>query len=660
MNLPLDLLAPKALWLLGLLAPLVLLYILKVKRQRLRIASTWLWQQARRDLMARSPFKRLVVQVPLILQALVLIALALAAARPATKGKTLTGDHIAIIVDTSASMSAQDPASGKARIDLAKEAAEKLIAGLPPGSDAMILDAGRDTRIALPPDRDTRRMRQVVSKLTARSVEGDLGAAIALAVGRLKQLGGKRHIVVLTDGNLARPAPLKSAAVPIEVIQVGERVPNAGIVRVDVRAGEDPVLKRTQVQAFLLIANSGDRTRELYVTMRQRNASDTLASRRVLVEPGQKLPVVLTFNPAEGDYGTGLIFDLSPKDAMAVDDVAYGRVPASRKLPVILASAGDPSPWLLRALVSDEHAEVRAGGVTEVLAADTVPHDAFVVIQGACPPTPPGGDLLVVAPPAGDCFGALIGSTVEHPTITSWEHADVRMRFLTLDGVHIAKARLLSPESKRQALITTTEGVIASDISTSARFATLLGFDVGESNWPLKASYVLFLRNVMEQARRHRSSSISGPALAGDPLRVTVPAAVREAKIEAPNGDEATLAARNGLVVVPEVRGVGLYRIGWDKPRSGQVWIPVNLVSAAESDLSTEPQTVSGPDGEVAAKSKDVEAHHDWSWVLAIVALAFIAVDVWWFTRRRRRLSLGSASKPKAPHPGHRSAEGTA
>ncbi len=660
MNLPLDLLAPKALWLLGLLAPLVLLYILKVKRQRLRIASTWLWQQARRDLMARSPFKRLVVQLPLIVQALALIALALAAARPATKGKALTGDHLAIIIDTSASMSTQDRASGKPRIELAKEAAEKLIAGLPPGSDAMILDAGRDTRIALPPDRDTRRMRRVIGKLTARAVEGDLGAAIALAVGRLKQFGGKRHIVVLTDGNLARPAPLTSTAVPIEVIVVGEPADNVAIVRVDVRAGQDPVLKRVQVQAFLLVANYGDRARELYVTMRQQNASDTLASRRVVIKPGEKLPVVLTFNPAEGDYGTGLIFDLSPHDGMAVDDVAYGRVPAGRKLPVVFASAGKQSPWLLRALVSDEDAEVRAGSLSEVLAAATVPHDAFVVIEGACPEAPPGGDLLIVAPPAGDCFGALVGTTIEHPTITSWEHVDVRMRFLTLDGVHIAKARLVRPESKRLALITTTEGVIASDISTSARFATLLGFDVGESNWPLKASYVLFLRNLMEQARRHRSSSISGPALAGAPLRVTVPAAVKEVQIEGPGGDQVTLPARHGLAVVPEMQRVGLYRVHWDESRPGSVWIPVNLVSAAESDLSSELVNAAGPDGAVTARSQELEAHHDWSWVLALAALAFIAFDVWYFTRRRRRLSLGRGSKPMPPHPAATRAEGAA
>ena len=63
MKLPFDVLAPKALWLLALLPPLILLYILKVKRTTLRVASTWLWAQARRDLMARSPFKRLVVQL---------------------------------------------------------------------------------------------------------------------------------------------------------------------------------------------------------------------------------------------------------------------------------------------------------------------------------------------------------------------------------------------------------------------------------------------------------------------------------------------------------------------------------------------------------------------------------------------------------------------
>jgi hypothetical protein len=133
-----ELLAPGGLALLALLVPLVVLYILKIERERKKVASTWLWAMAQRDLMARSPFKRLVAQVPLVLQALALAALALALARPATRGRAFTGDHVAIILDTSASMSAlasgdeevAPVAQGVApvtRLDLARRAAGDIV-----------------------------------------------------------------------------------------------------------------------------------------------------------------------------------------------------------------------------------------------------------------------------------------------------------------------------------------------------------------------------------------------------------------------------------------------------------------------------------------------------------------------------------------------------
>jgi hypothetical protein len=632
-----DLLSPKSLWLLGLLAPLVLLYILKVQRTKLKVASTWLWVQARRDLLARSPFQRFILQLPLILQAIALAALAVAAARPATLGKSLIGDHLAIIIDTSASMSSQDPSSGKTRIELAKEAAHDLVQSLPPGSDAMILDAGRDTRIALPPDRDTRRMHQAIDKIGAREVEGDVAGAIALATNRLQQVGGNRRILVITDGNLARPAPIKSSAIPLELVRVAKPIDNAAIVRVDVRDGEDPAAEREQVQAFLLVGNFGVEKRDLYVTMRQENATDVLASRRVVVEPGEKLPVVLSFYPEPGDYGAPLVFDISPHDFMPVDDVAYGRVPQGRKLPVYLASDREESPWLLRALVSDELAEVRAGTVKELMDQTGVPDDAFVVIDGACPDAAPGGDLLIVDPPGGSCYGTVVGATVESPAITSWEQADVRLRFLTLDDVFVSKAKLLAPDTKRQELIRTDKGTIAADISTSARTITLLSFDVGETSWPLRASFVLFVRNLMEEARRHRSSGMSGPALAGDPLRVSVPAPVEAVKVERPEGgDPLDVKVQGGLAIVPEVERVGLYRVLWEQPRPGQQWVPVNLTSPDESDLTKEPVDTLGPEMSATAPTEGLESHNEWGYVLALAALAFILFDVWWFTRGKK------------------------
>ncbi|MGK4007629.1 VWA domain-containing protein [Sorangium sp. So ce1036] len=664
---PLTLLAPAGLWLLALLGPLVLLYILKIRRTRRRVPSTWLWAAAQRDLMARAPFRKLIAQLPLVLQALALALLALALARPASRGRALTGDHVAIVIDASASMSAAARApSGEAttRIELARQVARDLLAGLTPGSDALVLEAGRDARLVAPLDRDPVRLRAAIDAVAARDVEGDLGAAIALAVDRLRQLGGSRRIVVITDGNLARPAALRGVSLPLEVVTVGDPADNAAIVRVDVRSGSAPVGAagggaegREEVQAFLVVANFGAQPRDLYVTMRQDNASDVLASRRVLVKPGERLPVVLTFRPSPGDYRKGLLFELSPRDALPVDDVAYGRVPAGDRLPVFLASAGkDPggaraaasggAAWLERALASDPMTSVTSGTLAELLAAPALDPDTFVVIDGACPPAPPGGDLLIVNPPRGRCFGTLVGPALERPALTSWDTADPRLRFLTLDGVLVRAASSLTPESATQALIRAQEGTIATDISTASRTGTLLGFDVGESDWPLKASFVLFMRNLLEQARAHRAHGITGPARTGEPLRVSVPGTARDLEATGPAGERLDVALRAGVAVIAETPRAGFYRLAWQGPQAGSVVVPANLTSAAESDLAPRPLAAEGGEVAVSSAAEQPDAHTEWTWLLALAALAFVVVDVWYFTRAPR--SLRGPDRPVA------------
>ncbi|WP_437715404.1 VWA domain-containing protein [Sorangium sp. So ce448] len=663
---PLALLSPGGLWLLALLGPLVLLYILKIKRSRRRVPSTWLWAAAQRDLMARAPFRKLIAQLPLVLQALALALLALALARPASRGRELTGDHVAIVLDTSASMSAaaRGPAGeATTRIELAKQLARDLLSGLAPGSDALIVEAGRDARLVAALDRDLVRLKAAIDPIAARDVEGDLGAAVALGIDRLRQLGGARRVVAITDGNLARPASLRGASLPVEVITVGDPVDNAAIVRVDVRSGSaagdasgasgadgERSEHREEVQAFLVVANFGAQPRDVYVTMRQDNASDVLGSRRVLVKPGERLPVVVTFRPSPGDYRKGLVFELSPRDAMPLDDVAYGRVPAGDKLPVFLASAGrgqggEPpgaqpgapsggSVWLERALASDPMTSVTSGALGDLLGKPGLDPDTFVVIDGACPPDPPGGDLLIVNPPPGRCAGTLVGQTLERPTLTSWDTADPRLRFLTLDGVNLRAASSLKPEAATQELIRAQEGTIATDISTASRTGTLLGFDVGESDWPLKASFVLFVRNLLEQARAHRAHGITGPARTGEPLRVSVPATARDLQATGPAGERLEVAQRAGVAVIAETPRAGFYRLAWQGPQAGSVVVPANLTSVAESDLTPRPLVAEGG-GEVAVSSAagQPDAHVEWTWLLALAALGFVLFDVWYFTR---------------------------
>src|SRR3954465_12146435 len=119
---------PQGLWLLSLLAPLVALYILKVRRERVIVASTWLWQAAARDMLAKSPWQRLRGRLLLLVEALAIAALAIALSRPALSGGQLDSEHLALVVDASASMLAET--NGESRFAAAQAAAARMLSAL--------------------------------------------------------------------------------------------------------------------------------------------------------------------------------------------------------------------------------------------------------------------------------------------------------------------------------------------------------------------------------------------------------------------------------------------------------------------------------------------------------------------------------------------------
>jgi hypothetical protein len=76
----------------------------------------------------------------------------------------------------------------------------------------------------------------------------------------------------------------------------------------------------------------------------------------------------------------------------------------------------------------------------------------------------------------------------------------------------------------------------------------------------------------------------------------------------------------------------------------------VNLTSLEESDLTREPVDAVGPELTITMANEAISAHHEWGWILALVALAFIVFDVWYFTRGRPTAAI--VGRPKAPHGG--------
>jgi von Willebrand factor type A domain/Aerotolerance regulator N-terminal len=647
---PLELKAPSGLWLLSLLLPLVLLYVLKVRRQRMTVSSTWLWAAAARDIAAKNPFKRLVPQVPLALELLALGLLALSLARPATRGGHIAGDHVAIVVDTSASMAAIER-DGRSRLAHAREAASAVIRALGPGAQAVVIDAGRDARVVSAMDSDAKRLEASLAKLEASDAEGRMTQAIATATTQLRPFERGARLVVVSDGALAERDAFASSSLPIELVRVGEPVDNAAIVRLDIASSEDASSRHEQVQAFAMVQNYGQKPRSLYVTLSERNVTEPLASRRIDLAPGERVPVVLSFEPAPGDAGAGLVVELSPHDALVSDDRAYGRVPSGAKLQVVMAPAKG-NAWVARALASDPNVELLGASVGGLANAGVAP-DALIVVDGACPNNLPGADLLFLNPPPGPCATAIVGTSIDNPVVTSWAEVDSRLRFLSLDGVELKSAHRLEADSPQAALVQSREGTLIADASTPGRSATIVGFDVGDSNWPLKASFVLFMRNIVELARSHRLRGAEAPARTGEPYSLRVPVEVSEVLLETPSGAKQKLAARDGLCVIPSLAQGGFYFATFKGKTQGSALFSANLTSERESDLR--PRELTRAQGRPVAERgarELADAVNDWSWVLAALALLLLALDVWWVTRRPRQTLLGAPLRPdRRPEP---------
>jgi uncharacterized membrane protein len=615
---------PSGLWLLGGLGPLVLAYLLRTRRRRLAVPAVFLWREAERDLLARKPFRRLTPEVTLLLEALALALLALALARPTLPGGLVRVEHVAVVVDSGASMSAAF--GGRTRFEAARERAREILARLAPGADALVVEAGHEARAVTGLTGDRRQALLALDRLAVREEQADLPAALALAADRLGGLSGSRRIVLVTDVN-ADVAPV--AKVPLEVERVGSALDNAAVVALELRRAVDPVTARDRADALVSVQNFGDAPLDRFVTLSFRGANAPVASRRLRLEPGERASVVLSFEPGPDDTGKGVVAALAPGDALPADDQAFALVPPGPRLPVVIAPPnGDP--WLERALSADASLDLREAPLG-ALGTASVPKGALVVVVGACPSPPSSGDLLVVAPPPGTCLGARVGAAVRDPRVTWWSDHDPRFRFLTFDDFRVQTANAVDVP-RRASLLRAGEATLVADLGLEGRSGTVVAFRPDDSTWPLQASFVLFVRNVTELARENRVRGVSSVARTGEVLRVPIGAAPQKLELRGPGGSMPGLV-RDGVVLSPAPSRAGFYDVvpagGGDPVAS----VAVDFSSPAESDLRHVP--ASGGDATIANTDGVAPPPSRIAPLVSLGALVALVAEALWLTRAR-------------------------
>ena len=231
--------------LLGLLAgPIIILYMLRLRRREVMVSSTLLWQKLLRDREANAPWQKLRRNLLLILQLIILAALVFALARPFLPTPSIISGSVVVLLDASASMLATDVEP--TRFDAAKAEVAQLISDLGGDSQMTLIKVGQTPTVLAAATNDRTQLQRALDAVQADPADAAWNAAFALATGAAQGFRDGR-IVIISDGGLPDdlpPLPVESIYLPIG--ESGENLAITALATRELRRWHPAVCQRAK------------------------------------------------------------------------------------------------------------------------------------------------------------------------------------------------------------------------------------------------------------------------------------------------------------------------------------------------------------------------------------------------------------------------------
>ncbi len=631
---------PLAFALSALLPVIIALYFLKLRREEQTVPSTYLWQELVRDVAANAPWQRLRPNWLLLLQLLFLAALILALARPFTWTIAASGDHLILVVDTSASMAASDVAPN--RLGAAVDQARRLAAALPAETPVTLIAAGSEVEVLLSGSVDRGRLEQALDSLRAGNGAADVATALELATA-IAAGEAEAQIVLLSDGGVTLPDRLGSS-VDLRYLPVGASGENQAISAFSL----DPGPAGQGVDAFVRVTNYGQEAVERRLTLTVHPAlgagaaGQLVAVRDLLLPPGESVALSVPDVPS----GTVSVeARLEGTDVLALDDRAWAVAPSISGAQIQIVGPGNRFLELGLALlpgveVTTISLEDYEAAWAESSPTDPAPHwltifDAVLPVDGHYPP----GALLFVAPLRSTELFSVTGE-LELPQPRPAGADEPLLRFVDLREVVVQRAaRLPLPAWGRPVVVASgVEGEGALPLLVVGehddRRLAVLAFDLRQSDLPLRVAFPLLLANLVDYLAPGATGTLPEQVAPGQPLPIPLPAPASAAVVTRPDGRVQRLALQQGMALLGDTADLGVYQVDWEV--DDDRWLlgrfAVNLTSPVESDVAPRSELpLVGGAGTTAAAEQRVRQEW-WRWI-AWAALALLVAE--WLVQYR-------------------------
>jgi Ca-activated chloride channel homolog len=599
-------------------APVLAAFLYRRRSRVIEVPAVTLWRKVGRPVEFRSIAAWLRSLVALLVQIAIIALLTLALVAAFRRDKPM--GRLVLIMDESATMQTREGgASGSTRFDQARDAARQMLQSAPREAKILLIGAAHRPIAQSNIDMSAPDAIRQLDQMQPLDVESNLSSALTAAA--IVRDDPTATVAVFSDFASADPAGLRTqwgdAQATLRIVSVGTDQPDAAISSIWNESRKTGWL----IGATINSHGMTDRTIAAHLVV-----ADQIVASTNLQLTGETQPIEFKLDlPPE----TPFEIVLDSGDALAVDDHAFGILPAHRKAVCLI---GSPDRALVDAIRAEPSVSLRIVKPEDYRG----PEDADVVIvdgKGFTGPMSQDVGWLFIGAPDPDGIVALEDQPVDVPGVTHWtgEHpvlADIQPDLLTIHRAFQIKA---PSEGAYRALVSARNTpLIAEAIPAPGRPKCVYWlFDVSQTNLPTRMSFPILLWNTLDYLSS-RPSDASATVQTGQPLMLD--ASVNPTLLD-PKHRVIALRRAGEKFSAPDVTAQGIYTITMPQDKRE---IAVNLLSTA--GLSTLHRESAGAhDDQTSARAK-LKRPRTWRFWLTM-ALLLAAVE--WALYHRRILRVG-------------------
>jgi len=556
-----------------LAVPVVLLYVLRVRRRRLSVPTLLFWDEVFEESKPRAWWQQFRHLISLLLQLALLAFVISALADPLTAGQSDARRLWILLVDRSASMKCPVAGEGtETRLAAVVDEARGIAGRMREWDEAMVVAFSDDARVMCGRTDDPGAIIKALHAITPSDRPGDVSRAVAFA---RSVRSGERipEIVLCTD-------PQGAAAVEdregLRIVTAGQPAPNLGITAFATR----PVGESRDRQRILLRVLNNSRTNQTCSVSLRAN-EEPFDSVFMELGPATSMTAVVETSLPTGGVVEAKFIPEGP-DALAADNRAFLVVPPPTPLRIAIVGAG--SNLFLREVFSAQPL-VRITHLAPSQA-DSLTAEQFdvVVFHGHVPEILPPINSLYLSPEQDSELWSL-GEAMTNMFLHASADDSPLLRHVSLEQIIVRQARALGPIGGL-VLLRSLETPVAAMWWREGHKVLAVSIDLERSDLPLRTTFPIFVANAIRWFGASTTASF-GSFETGS-LATLSAGKISGLVAKDPAGTPIPVSEASGQIQAGPLEAVGIYTLSDEATGEVRRRFSANLLNETES--TTDPE----------------------------------------------------------------------